>query len=228
MTDKKIASCRLDAARAKHPTPLTKERTIDTLQLDGGCSCFDFINTVHSRVEEERHEYLETYADLLEWCRYTELLPEERLKILSKQAKGDLQEARKAMTEIIDAREMLYRFFSAVAAGETIASQDLGAFNSRLSESLSKLRFTADDGKLHPGWKTGDPDFGEPLWRVMKSAYDILTEEPFDRIKECEACGWIFLDQSKNKSRRWCSMQTCGSIHKAKKYYRRKKREGEK
>lgn len=122
---------------------------------------------------------------------------------------------------------MLYRVFSLIAAGKPVEEQELKLFNTRLSESLSHIRLVKNDRELYAGWEKGEPNLMEPLWRVFKSAYDILTEEPFDRIKECEACGWIFLDQSKNKSRRWCNMQSCGSAHKAKKYYYRKKREEE-
>lgn len=204
---------------------MTKKRTIETLLLDGGCACFDFINTVHSRVEEERHEYLESYKDLITWCRHVELLSESRLAGLEEMVNQNPGRARKAFSEVIETREMLYRFFSSVAAGQPVAERDMKAFNRQLSKTLVNLEFREVDGKLKPGWKTGESDFSEPLWRIMKSAYELLTEEETERIKECEACGWIFLDQSKNKSRRWCNMQTCGSIHKAKKYYHRQKKE---
>jgi predicted RNA-binding Zn ribbon-like protein len=64
-----------------------------------------------------------------------------------------------------------------------------------------------------------------PLRMALKSAYDILTGEEPRRIKECGACGWLFLDRSKNNARRWCDMQSCGSIDKSRRYYQRKKQQ---
>jgi predicted RNA-binding Zn ribbon-like protein len=59
----------------------------------------------------------------------------------------------------------------------------------------------------------------EPLWVIYKDAFDIITTSPVNRIKECRSCGWLFLDKSKNNSRTWCNMQSCGSIEKSRRYY---------
>jgi predicted RNA-binding Zn ribbon-like protein len=49
----------------------------------------------------------------------------------------------------------------------------------------------------------------------------LLTQGQLDRLGECPSCGWLFLDTSKNRRRRWCSMATCGSRDKARRYYER-------
>lgn len=204
---------------------MSKERSIQTLSVDGNCLCFNFINTVHSRAEEEEpFEYLSSYRKLVKWCRRLEVLELNRIQILSDYAKDHPQKAKKVLSEMLEAREILYQFFSRVAAGKEVQKAELEFFNEQLSQALTKLRFVSKGEELQLSWEN-ETDLKEPLWRVMKSAFDVLTEGTFERIKECEACGWVFLDQSKNKSRRWCNMQTCGSIHKAKKYYHRKKKE---
>jgi predicted RNA-binding Zn ribbon-like protein len=58
-------------------------------------------------------------------------------------------------------------------------------------------------------------------WEVAVSAIELLTQGPVDRLGECPSCGWLFLDTSKNRRRRWCSMATCGSRDKARRYYER-------
>lgn len=205
---------------------MSKKRSIQTLSVDGNCLCFNFINTVHSRAEgEEPFEYLSSYTKVIKWCRRLEVMEPNRIQVLSDYAEDHPQKAKKALREMLEAREMLYQFFSRIAAGQEVGKAELEVFNKQLSLALTKLRFVAEDKDLQLSWEDEPADLKEPLWRVMKSGYDILTEESFERIKECEACGWVFLDQSKNKSRRWCNMQTCGSIHKAKKYYHRKKKE---
>jgi predicted RNA-binding Zn ribbon-like protein len=60
---------------------------------------------------------------------------------------------------------------------------------------------------------------------IVKSAADLLLSDMLDRVKQCEGdpCGWLFLDTSRNRSRRWCSMEDCGNRAKARRFYQRKK-----
>jgi predicted RNA-binding Zn ribbon-like protein len=59
--------------------------------------------------------------------------------------------------------------------------------------------------------------------RIVDAAVALLTAAEKGRLKACPACGWFFLDKTKNRSRRWCSMTTCGNSAKARRYYWRKK-----
>ena len=45
----------------------------------------------------------------------------------------------------------------------------------------------------------------------------------WDRLKLCPAddCAWAFYDESKNRSRRWCSMEVCGNLSKTRSYRQR-------
>ena len=58
--------------------------------------------------------------------------------------------------------------------------------------------------------------------RIADAAAELLESTELERLKACGGCGWFFLDRSKNRSRRWCSMNTCGASAKAKTYYRRR------
>ena len=62
------------------------------------------------------------------------------------------------------------------------------------------------------------------LWPVAWSAAELLAQGPLERIRECpgqDTCGWLFLDLSKNASRRWCDMRVCGNRAKARRHYER-------
>jgi predicted RNA-binding Zn ribbon-like protein len=61
-----------------------------------------------------------------------------------------------------------------------------------------------------------------PLWPVAHAAYDLLTGPQVHRLKRCAGCPWLFLDQSKNGSRRWCSMEICGTSEKIRRYVSRR------
>jgi predicted RNA-binding Zn ribbon-like protein len=62
---------------------------------------------------------------------------------------------------------------------------------------------------------------------VVRSAAELLTSDELTRVKECaddKGCGWLFLDKSRNRSRRWCDMKDCGNRAKAKRFYERKQK----
>ena len=63
-------------------------------------------------------------------------------------------------------------------------------------------------------------DPGLPLWVLAMSASDLLTSDAVDRVRECDnpECRWLFLDTSKNHTRRWCDMKLCGNRMKARRF----------
>lgn len=206
---------------------MSKERNIDTLPLDGGALGFHFINTVHSWTGINLHEYLDSYAAVLQWCGKVEILSAKRRKLLLQYAAAHPEQGAKALEKIKRVRQLLYHFFSAIAAGnmDELPDEMLHKFNTVLSDALSHIRFSKKNTHLEQDWEEDNTDLLLPLWIIMKSAYDVLTGEDHERIKECPACGWIFLDHTKNNKRRWCNPLSCGSIEKSKKYYQKKKQE---
>lgn len=208
---------------------MSKERSIGTLPLDGGALCFHFINTVNAWRGPNLHEYLGSYEDLIAWCRKVDILNEAQRAALLQYALRNETAATAALDKLKRTRETLYHFFSAIAEndGITITATVLEKFNKALTNALSRLQFEKTDTGISAILKQEDTDLMAPLWTVMKSAYDILTNEEHARIKECETCGWIFLDHTKNNKKRWCSPLTCGTTDKSKRYYQKKKERSE-
>jgi predicted RNA-binding Zn ribbon-like protein len=84
------------------------------------------------------------------------------------------------------------------------------------------LAFDGDSFTFQPPPK--DPLL--PLHAVARALADLLTSPRLHRVGRCEGvgdCGWLFLDTTKNGSRRWCSMAGCGSRAKMRRYYARGK-----
>jgi predicted RNA-binding Zn ribbon-like protein len=206
----------------KNQTTYTVIRTLENLQLDGGCFVFDFINTVNTRKPVPEFEYLNTFEDFLAWSAKVGLLREKRLKALREHAFVKRKLAAAELRNVIGVRENLYQLFSAIASGKSPAAAVVNAFNERLSLAFQKIdmRISAVAAKLH--FNNDVVSLDEPLNSIFKSAFDILTGEDFERIKECPRCGWLFLDISKNGKRRWCNMNVCGSREKSLDYYYRK------
>ncbi len=195
------------------------KKTIRTMTLDGGCFCFDFINTVYSRKDESMHDYLLSYDDILIWSERVKLLHTGRLNELRTVAVKERKKAELRLKEIIEKRELLHSVFTSVIHNKSADSALAEAFNKTLSKALSKLRLKITEQNIDVAWSENEIDLLEPLWVVYKDAFDIMTSFPVKRMKECKSCGWLFLDRSKNNSRTWCSMQSCGSLEKSKRYY---------
>lgn len=197
-------------------------RTLENLQTDGGCLVFDFVNTVNTRRPAPEIEYLQTFEDLLVWSAKVGSVGEPKLHALREYAAQKPEDALAALQDVIEAREMLYELFSSIAAGNVPSKAVIHAFNRRLSFAFQRINIKF--GPERAEFQLGDDDFlpGEPLLAAFKSAFDVVTNQDFGRIKECPRCGWLFLDSSKNRKRKWCDMNVCGSREKSLEYYYRK------
>ena len=121
-------------------------------------------------------------------------------------------------------REALYRVFSRRYTGELLSEADLAILNRGIREAMAHLQLKPVDGELHWDWvpETGGDQI--ILWSVARAAAGLLTSDQASRVRECEddrGCGYLFIDQSKNHSRRWCSMESCGNRAKARRHYSR-------
>ncbi len=111
-----------------------------------------------------------------------------------------------------------------VAAGSAAASEDIRRLNRALGEAAPRTDLERSDGGF--GWRAElKPTAAAMLAPALWSAADILTGPDRTHLRECanDRCLWLFLDDSKNGSRRWCSMQSCGNRAKARRHYLRER-----
>jgi predicted RNA-binding Zn ribbon-like protein len=66
------------------------------------------------------------------------------------------------------------------------------------------------------------------LARLMAIVAAAVEHGRWERLKACprDSCRWAFYDTSKNRSGRWCRMEDCGNIEKARAFRERRRREG--
>jgi predicted RNA-binding Zn ribbon-like protein len=197
-------------------------------KLRGGVVSLDFVNTVGSRLTGHPGEYLRSYEDLLDWSRQAGLLSLEEAESLFRQATLDPEGARETLSRALALREEIHRLISAHIAGESRDENDLSALNRELSISLSHLRVTPAGAAFGWGWDQSADDGGaldSPLWPVAQSAAELLTSPKLGRVKLCdgEGCGWVFLDESRNGSRRWCDSRDCGNRERVRRHLARKR-----
>ena len=190
---------------------------IEEISLDGGLLCLDFTNTVSSRSDVKSEEYLRSWSDYVLWVRRLEVLPDAEFKVWQKMPPGDMDEVRAL-------REAIFELFDYHAKNGKIHPAHLDTLNAFLHEVYMYTCIKLTDNGLQRGIfkKTY---LEKPLWLIALSAETLLLSDRLPRVKACDSCGWLFLDTSKNGTRRWCNMHTCGSQIKAKAWYHRKKEE---
>jgi predicted RNA-binding Zn ribbon-like protein len=202
-------------------TRATGARLFD-LTLTGQLS-LDLVNTVDWRGSENPKEMLNSYDDLVRWARHTGVLTEREARHLLRQARRRPGEAKATLEEAKDVRELFFRIFSARAAGRRPEKSDLKWFNELLSKSLSHLRIAPVQSGFAWEWEDEENGLNQMLWAAVRAAGELLVDSTaLDRLRECpgEGCRWLFIDTSRNKSRRWCTMEICGNRAKARRHYR--------
>jgi predicted RNA-binding Zn ribbon-like protein len=202
-----------------------KHREAGNLELIGGQLCLDFTNT-YTQTEVLHHEYLHSYTDLLAWAQHAGLLTGDEAQRLRDKAAGDPSQAAAVFDRAIALRATIYRIFAAVAQRQAPAVADIMALNNALAESPARLQVLGSRERFEWQWLQNMDALDGMLWPLAWSAADLLTSADFARVRQCarsEGCDWLFVDTSKNGSRRWCSMNLCGSRDKGRRYYRRKR-----
>ncbi len=212
-----------DASREGRLTPVDAKE--QPFELTGGRLCLDLANTLNDRAADAPRELLNSYGGLVDWGRQAGILTEGEAARLVQFETCHPAEAASVLNRAIALREVIYRTFSAVAGGRSPEEADLAGLNAALAEALSLSRIVPMEGRFV--WDSGvDQDSPDGmLCAVARSAGDLLTSEELDRVRICDGhdCLWLFMDTSRNRSRRWCDMKSCGNRAKAREHYQRKK-----
>ena len=187
--------------------------------------CLDFTHTLDERGSGHPQELLNSYSDFVSWGLSMHLLTDDEAQHLLEEAARHPARASQAFQKAIILREAIYRIFYEIAEDSSPAGADLTTLNARLSEAMSHARIISKEDGFVWGWDADERALERLLWMIVRSAADLLTSPELDTVRACAAedCRWLFLDTSKNRSRRWCDMKTCGNRAKARRHYGRKK-----
>jgi predicted RNA-binding Zn ribbon-like protein len=188
------------------------------LKFVGGDPSLDFVNTVDWTLTGLDRDRLMDYPRLVEWASGSHVIdPSERARLLEV-ARARPRAARAAYARARRARWVLQRLFTSVAT-RTASADALEDFNRLLRSAGRRLRL-AYAGRRPAGvewqpYSAGDLDV--ILWAVVRSAVRLLESDDVPRLRRCAGpdCGWLYVDRSRNGLRRWCEMQTCGTLAKS-------------
>jgi len=194
-------------------------------ELSGNYLCLDFTHTLDNRHSDNPRELLSSYSDLIAWGQYAHVLMDAEAEQLLAEADLHPAKASSALQQDIMLREALYRMFLAIVEGTVPEEGDLALLNIALAEAMSHTRIMPKADGFIWDWVDKEKAFDRILWQVTRSAADLLTSEQLPDVQACAAedCRWLFLDTSKNHSRRWCDMKSCGNRAKARRHYVKKK-----
>lgn len=189
-------------------------------RLLGERLCLDFANSIEEPAGPHPQDFLQSYPDLVRWAGHAGVIDaaqRERLLALGRQHPA---EADETFARSLALRAAIDRAFRKVARGATPAASDLATIRQEHLAALARAHLAPAGDRFDWRW-SDSPRLDLPLWPIARSAVDLLTTGELRRIKECphpEGCTWLFYDLSKNTSRRWCSMEGCGTHVKMRRY----------
>lgn len=203
------------------PTTVYPSYRVARPNLLGGALCLDFVNTVEWRGMPEPAERLTDYSELLIWAETAETIGRKARLRLESAAGRRPDAAAAALAEAIALRETLAELFTADAPRPALVER----LNTWLVRAPERRRLAASGEVFAWAAERNDAEFLAPLWPVVWSAADLLVSGRTARVRSCadRRCAWLFLDTSRSRHRRWCSMEGCGNRAKARRHYRKQR-----
>lgn len=118
-------------------------------------------------------------------------------------------------------RKMLTRILTDEARGQGVSEADLEGFDRVLSRAAQARGLVPTVRGYGWGWRRDPGPVTRTLFEPAWSAAQLLASEDRHRLKCCDGCGGLFVDRSRNRSRRWCDMEGCGNRAKVRRWRQR-------
>jgi len=189
----------------------------------GGSLALDFVNTLDWRLRARPVELLAGFPDLLRWGRSAGALGRAEAARLRVWGESHPRAAARALAEAIELREAIAAVFQGTLGGGTPPPGPLARLAAACRTAWRARTLRAGRGPATWAWREGVLEPHRAAWAAALDAARLLTSAECRRVRQCgdAECGWLFLDTSRNRSRRWCSMQSCGNRNKVRRFYRR-------
>lgn len=189
--------------------------------------CVDFANTQRWHASRHPEETLTSYDALVGWGQRVGLIASGEAGRLLREAVRHPRRARQALGQAKALRKAIYRLFVALIRGQPTTATDLEELNRRFAITNQGARVTRRTKGFAMEWPTDKGELDGPLGPIARSAAELLLSGAYDRVGQCaddRGCGWLFLDTSKNRGRRWCDITDCGNRAKQRRHVARMSR----
>lgn len=192
--------------------------------LCGGHAALDLVNSLDHRFRDSGpDERLASYEDVLRFLQESGLLTPQRVRALAKAVVPDA--AERVLRSVRELREATAAAFYAALEGKPPVTHDVRVLEKYFLDAgrHQELRWETDPSHqsgLAWQWGRFETEPEVPVWILSQEVADILLSEKGAQVHACKAdtCRWLFLDTSKNHTRRWCNMRVCGNRMKARRF----------
>lgn len=167
-----------------------------------GDIALDFANTVYRRTPELGPDLIESSEDLAGWFVHAGVL-----STVDAPVDGEAMVAHARTL-----RGLLWVLLDAQSNGRDIPTEALAGLMDLARNGLCEDVSVAANGVVTPRSAEG------ALVTVALHGLELALSPPPRPVRTCDRCGWFFLDVSRGRRRRWCSMKTCGNQAKAARY----------
>lgn len=187
----------------------------------------EFTNTMRWHASQHPEETLHSYDDLVAWMRKAGLTTDRQAHRFLSGAQADPRAADQALDQARRLREAIYAIFTAVIEHSRVNPKDLGELNKVIMKLEEGARIESSKSGFIWTWNTDGDELDSFLGHIALSAASLLLSDQHRWVGQCaddRGCGWLFLDTSKNHSRRWCDMNDCGNRAKQRRLKERQRR----
>lgn len=195
------------------------------VEFVGGSLALDFANTLGGMHTAPSHEHLVEYGDLVEFGRLAGSLSPAQARRLLDEAARQPARAAAVLRRATALREAIWRAFDAIAKNERADPSDLATIHEHELVALGHARLQQTGPGVSYAW-SDDLLLDRPVWAIARSAGELLrSDNDLERVRECGSatCEWLFIDRSRNHSRRWCDMNDCGNVAKVRRFRQRQR-----
>jgi predicted RNA-binding Zn ribbon-like protein len=200
-------------------------RRVEDVEFMGGNAALDFVDTIGGMLLEPlkpEDEFLHSYEDLVTFGLKTGTVSERCARRLRRMARQRPDEAEAVVADAKRKRQLLDTAFRPVSEGAEPSAAVLRELRDFGAEAIGHGELVAAEDGFGWNWDRCD-GLDLPLWPIAYAALELMTNGPLDRVKTCGRCRWLFLDTTKNHSRRWCSTEACGTDVKKERYVARRR-----
>ena len=179
----------------------------------GGAVALDFANTLGGSHTAPSHEHLVEYRDLVDFARSAGTMSSTQARRLVEESERQPARAAAVLRRAIELRETIWRVFAAFAKETRADPADLAKIHDEELATLKHARIEQTGSAIAYRW-SDEPSLDRPLWEIARSAAVLLrSTDDLPRVRECGSatCEWLFIDRSRNHTRRWCDMADCGN-----------------
>ena len=206
----------MEKSSGKAGESATKGRVFE---LSGGHPALDLVNTLDWRFRESGpEELLEGYADVVRFTEQTGLMNAADARKLIRSVPES--KAAKVVSAVRDLREAAADALYAVVDGNSPSASVVKRLEHCFRSARQNQELKWDGEKLQWTLPQTSSLPASPLWLLSLSTYSLLVSDQMHLLRECgnAECRWLFVDTSKNHTRRWCNMKICGNRMKARRF----------